>query len=299
MGDWGKDTVALPTVVTRAPVDPEAPTRRTECIVEIYGNHLGRKIDLHGDQWIGRQQQDCEIVVPDDSVSRRHARFRTGEDGVVVIDENSTNGTFVNDTRVDERRLRHGDLLKIGSTIFKFLGRGSVERDYHEEIYRMTIVDGLTGVYNRRYLQEFAEREVARSRRHHRPLTMVFDLDHFKRINDDFGHLIGDRVLREFARIVDRCVRREEVFGRYGGEEFCALLPETDLQGAAVFAERIRRLTEQREFSIGGAAIPVTVSAGVAALDENMTGWDDLIATADRNLYRAKRDGRNRIVASR
>ena len=124
--------------------------------------------------------------------------------------------------------------MKVGPTIFKYLSGADVESQYHEEIYRMTIIDGLTQVHNKRYLYEALEREIIRARRHARELSfLMFDIDHFKKINDVHGHLAGDFVLKELARIVQGRIRRDEVFARYGGEEFAIVLPETDLEGAA------------------------------------------------------------------
>ena len=193
--------------------------------------------------------------------------------------------------------LRHGDLVKVGDTIFKYLAAGNIEQAYHEEIYRMTIMDGLTGAYNRRYVQEYLEREVARAHRYNRALSVIMlDIDHFKRVNDQFGHLAGDFVLREVSELARRRIRREEVFARYGGEEFCIVLPETASHGATTLAEHIRELVESHAFEFDGDVIPVTLSAGVAQLRHPMRTWTALVEAADTNLYRAKSDGRNKVV---
>ena len=266
-----------------------------ECLVEIYGAQLGRKYDLKGTVVIGRGDE-CDVVLHTDSVSRRHCTLEAGEGGVEVRDMRSTNGTQVNDEPIERVALRHGDLIKVGDTIFKYLAAGNIERAYHEEIYRMTIMDGLTAVHNRRYVQEFLEREVARSSRHGRPLSFViFDLDHFKEINDNFGHLTGDFVLRETADLMRGRIRKEEVFGRYGGEEFCAILPETSLQGGVEFAEWFRRQVEDHPYRFDGDRIPVSLSAGVASMAPGIDDWGALVAQADAALYRAKKAGRNRV----
>src|SRR5689334_6833480 len=186
-----------------------------------------------------------------DSVSRRHAKFEQRGPGWVVADEGSTNGTYCNDEQISrEVVLRNGDRVKIGPTIFKFLSGADVEAQYHEEIYRMTIMDGLTQIYNARYLYEALEREIIRGRRHERDLSiLMFDIDHFKRINDVHGHLAGDFVLKELARIVQQRIRRDEVFARYGGEEFSIILPETSLDGAVSLAETLRQKVEEHTFA--------------------------------------------------
>jgi diguanylate cyclase (GGDEF)-like protein len=159
----------------------------------------------------------------------------------------------------------------------------------------MTIVDGLTQIHNKRYLYEALEREITRARRHDRPLAvLMFDIDYFKKINDHFGHLAGDYVLRELADVVKSRIRRDEVFARYGGEEFVIVLPETTLEGARALAENLRELVATHDFTFQGERIPVAVSIGCAAVagDDNAT---DLIGRADERLYEAKRGGRNRV----
>ncbi len=267
------------------------------CLVVIYGPHLGKRIPLTGKQsmLIGRDKE-LDVTIPEDAVSRRHAMLKISDDTVSIQDLGSTNGTYVNDEPVESAVLRHGDLLKIGGTIFKYLVSGNVESAYFEEIYRMTIVDGLTEIHNRRYLLDAMEKELSRARRHGRPLSLaMFDIDHFKKVNDNYGHLTGDYVLRELAQTVKKRVRREEVFARYGGEEFVILLPETELGSALVFAEQLRVLVERHRFTFEGRTLKVTISVGVAQLTPSMTDPEDLIKAADEKLYLAKSRGRNRV----
>jgi len=266
------------------------------CLVQIYGHTLGRKTELTSSVLIGRGDE-CDIVLTADSVSRKHALVEPCASGTRLRDLDSTNGTYVNDEQVREVTLRHGDLVKVGDTIFKFLVAGNIEQAYHEEIYRMTIMDGLTGAYNRRYVQEYLEREVARASRYNRALSVsMLDLDHFKNVNDTYGHLTGDFVLREVSDLARRRIRREEVFGRYGGEEFCIVLPETPSAGAITLTDHIRELVEGHRFEFDGDVIPVTISAGVASLRPGMRDWTALLDAADCNLYRAKSSGRNRVI---
>ena len=163
-----------------------------------------------------------------------------------------------------EARLGNGDRIKIGPTIFKFLSGQDVEAQYHEEIYRMTIIDGLTQAHVKRYLLEALDKEIIRARRHMRDLSfLMLDIDHFKKINDVHGHLAGDYVLKEVARIVQQRIRRDEVFARYGGEEFAIILPETTLEGARALAEGLREKVEQSRFVFQSETIRVTISIGV------------------------------------
>src|SRR5690606_29303082 len=187
------------------------------------------------------------------------------------------------------------DRIKVGPTILKFLSGADAEAKYHEEIYRMTIIDGLTQIHNKRYLIEALERDVMRARRHERDLcAVIFDIDHFKDINDRYGHLAGDYVLRELARVIQERIRRDEVFARYGGEEFVMILPETNMDGAVKLSEAVREMIATHKFVFQGETIPITISMGVALLAENMTGTE-LITAADTKLYAAKNGGRNRV----
>ncbi|GAC1341524.1 MAG: GGDEF domain-containing protein [Myxococcales bacterium] len=283
--------------------DIAAPSGAGEaCLVQIYGPELGRRFVLDGAcASIGRGD-DCGIVVELDSVSRRHCSLEKRGREVWLRDEGSTNGTFLNNREIRaETRLASGDLIKIGSSIFKFLHGGelgSIEAQYHEEIYRLTIVDGLTQVYNKRYLLEFLDRELARCARHGRPLSLLLlDIDHFKRVNDGLGHLAGDLVLREFAAALKASVRREECLARYGGEEFALVLPETGRESALAFADKLRARIEGHAFIHDGARIEVTCSGGLSSVDEDRPADPAaFLRAADERLYRAKREGRNRIA---
>ncbi|MEW6431947.1 MAG: GGDEF domain-containing protein [Myxococcota bacterium] len=271
---------------------------QSAALVVIHGEDLGRKYDLEDELVIGRSTR-CDVEVDQDSVSRNHACVRYDGSRVVVKDLGSTNGTFVNDEQIDdEHRLRNGDLIKIGRTVFKFIASNNIEASYHDEIYRLTTVDGLTQVSNRRYFEDTLDRELSRCRRYHRSLSLVLvDVDHFKKINDTWGHLAGDAVLKEVATTIRSRIRREDVIARYGGEEFALLLPEIDLKGATAMAEKVRKLVEKHRFAFDGEQIPVTVSCGVAALAKRTETGATLIKRADEKLYEAKDGGRNRVCA--
>ena len=276
-------------------------TRRDACVVHIYptGPGMGARYALTDVPMVLGRGNDCDIRINDHSVSRRHARIQPGADGYYAVDLQSTNGTFVNDVPASICKLKDGDYLRVGNCIYRFLAGGNVEAEYHEEIYRLTIIDALTDIHNKRYLLEFLDRELSRSARYGRPLALIlFDLDRFKGINDELGHLGGDFTLRELSALVKGCVRKEELLARYGGEEFAVVLPETARDGALLVAERIRSQVEQHQFVYEGKTYPVTISVGVALTNggEALTPTD-LLRQADENLYKAKNDGRNRVVA--
>jgi diguanylate cyclase (GGDEF)-like protein len=283
------------------PDRPVAPNTRQACLVHIYptGVGMGRRYPLGDVPVVLGRGSDCDIRIADQSVSRRHARIVPGPDGFCASDLQSTNGTFVNDEPAVVHRLNDGDYLRVGNCIYRFLVGGNVEAEYHEEIYRLTIIDALTDIYNKRYVLEYLDRELARSARYHRPLTLIlFDIDHFKSINDSYGHLGGDFTLRELAACVKTVVRKEEVLARYGGEEFIIVLPETTTDGAQHLAERIRGLVEAHPFRFEDQSFTLTISLGVATTsgEEGLTP-DELIRRADARLYEAKDSGRNRVVA--
>jgi two-component system cell cycle response regulator len=289
------------TVVTAISKISDQPVNLDAALVVIHGTdlELGRKFDLKANETIIGRSSKADICVDNESVSRNHAQITNAKNKVRIKDLGSTNGTFINDEAVEgERELRNGDLVKIGRTIFKYIAGGNIEAAYHEEIYRLTTMDGMTQVHNRRYFDEQMDREISRSRRYERVLSLVMiDIDHFKKVNDQHGHLAGDYVLKQLASTVRSRIRREDVFARYGGEEFAIILPEIDLKGARMFAEKLRQLVAKQEFNFDKNPIPVTVSVGVAMLGQAHREPGDLIRTADEKLYEAKSSGRNRVCS--
>jgi two-component system cell cycle response regulator len=274
---------------------------REACLVHIYptGPNMGCRYPLQGRTVTLGRGEDCDIRLHDHSVSRRHARIEPGPDGFLVSDQHSTNGTFVNDKPLDQAwLLQDGDYLRVGNSIYRYLAGGNIEAEYHEEIYRLTILDGLTQIHNQRYMSEFLEREVVRSQRHARPLSvLMIDLDRFKNINDSFGHLCGDFVLRELTNVIRSSVRKEDLFARYGGEEFVLVLVETDRDEAVLVAERIRQSVADHEFQFESRPVSITISIGIACMTGEMDATPAaLLRTADENLYEAKRTGRNKVV---
>jgi len=286
------------TQVVQAP--PPDPGQGNDCLVVIYTAEqglLGKRFVLDRSPLRVGRGADNHVVLEGDSVSRRHAHFERRGNSWFVVDDGSTNGTYLNEEQIaHDALLNNGDRIKVGPTILKFLSGLDAEAKYHEEIYRMTIVDGLTQIHNKRYLFEALEKELIRARRYERELSLViFDIDFFKRINDQYGHLAGDHVLRELARVVQERIRRDEVFARYGGEEFVIVLPETGLGGARALAEDLRERVATHAFVFQGERIPVTISIGCAQLTKDDRAATELIQRADEKLYEAKRSGRNRV----
>lgn len=286
------------TVVTIISKISDRPSARHAALVVIYGLDLGRKYDLDKPTVVIGRSSKSDIQIDQESISRSHAKLVNDGKAVLVRDLGSTNGSYVNDQLVDECALRNGDFLKIGRTIFKFIAGGNIESQYHEEIYRLTTVDGLTQIFNKRYFLDTLEREISRCHRYGRDLALIMmDIDHFKQINDSYGHLAGDYVLKQIASVVHSKIRREDIFSRYGGEEFVILLPEITGKAALVTAEKVRKLVEKHRFRFEDQDIAVTLSLGVSTLSAEVRDSQEFIRQADTKLYEAKNAGRNRSCA--
>jgi len=286
------------TIVIKVRGQDGSKQKGEDFLVCIYGGPTGRRFSLSKNPTMIGRGRSCEISIQQGTVSRTHAQV-TGTSGKrLVSDLGSTNGIFVNGNSKPSHELVCGDLLKIGEVIFKYLAGDDIESAYHEEIYRLAIEDGLTQLPNKRYLLQFLEREMARVQRYERPIClMMIDVDHFKAINDNFGHLAGDHVLSELAELLRPRIRRDECLARYGGEEFTVVMPETMLRGASHFAEILRASVENHVFSFDEQVIPVTVSIGVARNVKDIDSPAKLLASADECLYKAKGSGRNRVIS--
>jgi diguanylate cyclase (GGDEF)-like protein len=190
--------------------------------------------------------------------------------------------------------------LPIMSIFAKQIGVSLERARLFQEVQSLALTDPLTGLQNRRSLFELGRVEFARAQRMKRSFCcMMLDLDHFKHINDEYGHLIGDQVLQEFAKRCEHSVREVDLVGRYGGEEIMILLPETDRETSMQVAERLRTTIASRPIQVFGKEVSVTVSIGLATQDENTNDLETLIARADQALYIAKHKGRNRVAISK
>jgi diguanylate cyclase (GGDEF)-like protein len=285
------------TVVTAISPNPFIPGHASDaCLVVILGAEIGKRVTLDERELVLGRSSTVDVQLDIDNVSRSHASIAKTPGGWLLRDLDSTNGTFVNEVPVHQRVLRDGDQIRIGRAMLKFLTSGNVEAQYHEEIYRLMTLDGLTQLYNRRYFQEALEREFTRSKRYGHPFSLVlFDIDHFKRINDTHGHLAGDDVLRRVASVVKTKVRTNDLVARVGGEEFALLLPEAGRMGGVALAEKLRKIIAGERIESKGVQIPVTISLGVAEFSPTLESNEALYKSADDKLYEAKRNGRNQV----
>ena len=269
----------------------------------LSGSRSGQSFRLEpGNHSIGRSW-DADLFLDDESVSRKHAEFVVTKEGhYYLLDLGSTNGTKVNGSRITQkpRRIFVGDRIRLSSTVcVKLRVQDIAEEQMQQSLYNMAIHDALTGAFNKRYLAERIDQEVAFAWRRGRPLSLIIlDLDKFKSINDTHGHHVGDVVLREVARFVQGSLRLEDIFSRFGGEEFVVLMRDTSTEQAEQVAERLREGIETLVVESEGVSISVTISVGISTTtDEACCSSMDLFSKADKRLYIAKNTGRNRVVS--
>ncbi|MEY4580493.1 MAG: hypothetical protein RL701_5196 [Pseudomonadota bacterium] len=282
-------------------IDPERQSQlgRVGTLTVLQGADVGAIMTLPRDANVLGRDQQVEVTVNDDSVSRHHARISLREGHYEVEDLGSTNGTYVAGALVSGRvRLMDGVRVQLGNTILRFGMQDEVERAASKRIYEMSVRDGLTGLYNRRYFDDRLASEFAYALRHRTPLcVMLCDIDHFKLINDTHGHAVGDMVLRRVAGELQASVRVEDLVARFGGEEFVVMTRGIDLEGGRAFGERIRSVLARAVITAESKRVAVTMSVGVAHTQNapDTTVAEMLVEAADVALYAAKRGGRNRV----
>ncbi len=278
----------------------------TPYLLVLSGSSVGRVIKLElGPNKLGRSV-DADIMIDDDGISRLHASVKLLSNNVALIqDLGSTNGTHVDGVEIEEAGLLDGQKIQLGtSTILKYSCSDHVEERFITRLYESATRDALTKANNRAFFQECLSREFAWHVRHNQPLSLImFDIDHFKQVNDTCGHPAGDQVLQQISRRCFSQLRTEDLFARWGGEEFVILLRQTLLVHATQFAERLRAYIADEPFDVrcdnGQQMLTVTVSLGVSMIEPKVHLTDEaLLEETDQRLYRAKAAGRNRVVSS-
>jgi len=271
------------------------------CLILIRGTPQGHRYFITQDEMIIGRDPAADISIADQSISRKHAKV-TQEGAVVKIEDlGSANGTAINGKKLEPghvAKLAKEDLVKLGNSIVKYLPAGEIEIIFYGNLNQAANTDPLTRCFNKGYFLEAIDAEVKRAKALSTPLSLIFfDLDHFKKVNDTYGHEGGDYVLKEFTNLIRGMgiITNKDIFARYGGEEFCLLMPGKSVQEAAKTAEMMRGKIQTHAFIYEAKRIPVTSSIGVSELKADMDTAADLIKAADKLLYESKQGGRNRV----
>lgn len=276
----------------------EMSTDRVPFLKILEGHQAGLILVLEGEEMTLGRDPACDVVLDEIGVSRFHCSVRRSGHGWEVADLDSTNGTFVNDKQIARSALFEEDTLMLGPECsLRFDRQPAEEVELARRLFEGARLDGLTRIFNRVTFFERLAQEISYSQRQQSTFgLLLFDIDHFKKINDNYGHPGGDAVLRQVAARAREMLRLEDTLGRYGGEEFAILLRNSGLPSCLRVAERLRVEIGDRPFELDGQpSVTVTTSIGVATWHSDVT-QDGLVAQADEQLYAAKQAGRNRVM---
>lgn len=291
----------------------EGQAERRPALVFLRGELLAVPIPLERSEVTMGRALDADVRINDSQASRLHARIRTerdeatGETRYRLMDLDSTNGTLLNGKPIDEAFLEDGDKFVIGAHLIRFEMLDEIDREFQQQIHRLLVHDELTGLLTSKSFFSELRREAARAEAETKPFcVLMMDLDHFKIVNDTYGHLAGSETLEAVGEVIKNSLRAGDVGARFGGEEFAAFLLDADYAQGMVAAERVRDAIEKHEFPAtrrGSSEEPrthrMTISIGVAAFPNDASDPIQLVEKADSALYRAKRSGRNRVCAYR
>src|SRR5262245_24800760 len=278
-------------------------------VVFLSGELIAVPIPLEREEVTLGRALAADVRVNDTKVSRKHAKItvsETTESGLTeytLTDLNSRNGTYLNGRKIKSQPLRNGDKISLGEHILRFDLLDEIDREYQRQIHRLISHDDLTGLLSSRSFFSELRREASRAKAESRPFcVLMMDLDHFKEVNDTYGHLTGSKTLEEIGGVIIGIMRSGDAAARFGGEEFAAFLLDAEVPQALVAAERIRSVIEDQEFSVVRTGKPaathrVTISIGISAFPADSSDPIELVEMADSALYRAKREGRNRVCA--
>jgi two-component system cell cycle response regulator len=291
-------TIVLTDIRAALQASEKEAQQKPAALLVVGGDLNGTLFDLvESMTGIGRNA-DNAIALEFNGVSRYHFKLHASGETHLLEDCGSKNGTYLNNKKVEDNTpLAKGDIIKIGSIALKYLPKGDPERLTYDKLNLEANTDKHTGCYNKTYFNNRITLEVNKSKVTGDPLSLIiFDLDYFKKLNDNFGHDAGDYVLKEMAQVIRaNGIREQDVFARYGGEEFVILLPKTNLKQSFEIAERLRKLIESKEFMYDGKRLPVTASIGVADYRQGVVTGTDLFKRADEAVYKAKEGGRNQV----
>jgi diguanylate cyclase (GGDEF)-like protein len=266
-------------------------------LIVVSGMMLGLQIELGNDTVTIGRASECALSLQHPSVSRHHCEIARDGDRYFIEDLGSTNRTYLNGKAVRREELHDGDQISVGNNAIKFFTGHSLEAKYHDELIDLAIYDSLTGFYNRRHFHTLLDEEIERAKGTLPISVLMMDLDHFKNINDRFGHLVGDQVLTSAAQIMRANAPNDAPFGRLGGEEFALALAGKTLDEAVAVAEKLRNAIASKPIETRDQKLPITISIGVAQSGAKLKNAAELLNGADDRLYRAKQAGRNCVCA--
>lgn len=282
-------------------------SRKLPVLITLDGRKINERFIIKKPKNIVGRDINVDIPLSDSEVSRRHFYiiWENYHDKSIdfpvckIGDLGSTNGTQVNgQDLMGERMITDGDLIRVGQTMLGFFIKDERVLQLDQLLLQMALLDSLTGMHMREFFFSELHREFKRARRHNRPLAVgMIDIDRFKEINDRYGHAVGDEILRQLGDIFREALREGDICGRYGGEEFSIVFPETETKGALMAAERIRAAVEAHTFEVNGINKPLrlTISIGISSMSDYHTDKAKMLEEADRGLYQAKQEGRNRV----
>lgn len=270
----------------------------------LSGPAFGKEIPLLQRQLVLGRGNDCDVVIPDASVSQKHLQFscrkimKSGEKPelkVVLRHLGGDNGTLINYVAVRKAVLKPGDKIFIGRVVLQFDHRDAAGQDLFDETFRFATTDGLTSLLNKAAVTRTLREEIVGDWHYNRWISVaLIDIDGLKSLNDLYGRLAGDMILKLAANVLKTALRKRDKAGRFGGDEYLIILPQTGPKGAARAAERLRHAIEKSIRAKLNLSVAVTASLGIAACRTNSANPDKLLSNADAALYRAKSLGRNR-----
>ncbi|MFC1849083.1 diguanylate cyclase [candidate division CSSED10-310 bacterium] len=278
--------------------------KKIASIIVVTGRELSREYRLNRSKnIIGRDTSASIEISGDQRISRNHASIKSEFNpdlqkfDYMIVDLNSTNHTYVNGEQISVEKLRDGDKIRVGDTILKFVLQDEIDAKFQKEIQRRLNYDNLTGLLTRESFEMAMKAELERYRKHKVSIAQfMMDIDHFKQVNDAFGHMAGSYVLSQVGILIRENLRSIDFSGRYGGEEFIAFMSDIKKETAMKTAERLRTVIKKYDFDYNECKMKITISIGVAFFPLHGETVEDLIHAADVALYQAKRAGRDQVV---
>lgn len=272
-------------------------------IIDGEENQFGKIFTFYKDSILIGRNKYSDIYINDENISNDHCEIKVIKndenkiDQIILKDLLSTNGTYVNGKLISNKVLKSGDKIKIGETTLRFNYNDKLEEKYHLKLFNIATSDSLTKLHNKRYTIGELENQYKIAKRNNRIFSLImFDIDDFKIINDKYGHIAGDEFLKNVASHINKHIREQDFAGRFGGDEFLIILPETEIEGAVILANRIREKIEKSETVYRDHKIKTTISGGISQFSFSYNNIGELLEITDKALYKAKKLGKNKVI---